>query len=163
MTVGQYLTVVKAASRAPHARRSAVQVDVPPAERERLAAAHTGHGQQEPQRVQLAALGRPAQERGELAGVPPPLRSNGLTGSMGRVGACGDNAAMESFFALPQKNVLDRQRWSDRQQLRLAIITWIERTHRRNDSADSAASRPSNTRQSTRPHMPPEPPSPRVN
>jgi putative transposase len=39
---------------------------------------------------------------------------------------------MESFFALLQKNVLDRQRWSTREQLRLAIITWIERTcHRR--------------------------------
>lgn len=35
------------------------------------------------------------------------LRDNGLAGSMGRVGACGDNAAMESFFALLQKNVLD--------------------------------------------------------
>jgi putative transposase len=59
------------------------------------------------------------------------LRSSGLTGSMGRVGACGDNAAMESFFALLQKNVLDRQRWSAREQLRLAIITWIERTYHR--------------------------------
>ena len=60
------------------------------------------------------------------------LKDHGLTGSMGRVGACGDNAAMESFFALLQKNVLDRQRWSTREQLRLAIITWIERTcHRR--------------------------------
>jgi len=59
------------------------------------------------------------------------LRSNGLTGSMGRVGACGDNAAMESFFALLQKNVLDRQRWSGREQLRLAIITWIEWTYHR--------------------------------
>ena len=59
------------------------------------------------------------------------LTSNGLTGSMGRVGACGDNAAMESFFALLQKNVLDRQRWSGREQLRLAIITWIERTYHR--------------------------------
>jgi putative transposase len=59
------------------------------------------------------------------------LRSNGLAGSMGRVGACGDNAAMESFFALLQKNVLDRQRWSTRDQLRLAIITWIERTYHR--------------------------------
>jgi putative transposase len=29
---------------------------------------------------------------------------------MGRVGACGDNATMEWFFALLQKNVLDRQR-----------------------------------------------------
>jgi putative transposase len=28
----------------------------------------------------------------------------------GRAGACGDNAAMESFFALLQKNVLDRHR-----------------------------------------------------
>jgi transposase InsO family protein len=28
------------------------------------------------------------------------LRGHGLTGSTGRVGACGDNAAMESFFSL---------------------------------------------------------------
>jgi len=59
------------------------------------------------------------------------LRSSGLTGSMGRAGACADNAAMESFFALLQKNVLDRQRWDTREQLRLAIITWIERTYHR--------------------------------
>jgi len=59
------------------------------------------------------------------------LRNNGLVGSMGRVGACGDNAAMESFFALLQNNVLDRQRWATRDQLRLAIITWIERTYHR--------------------------------
>jgi putative transposase len=59
------------------------------------------------------------------------LRDHGLTGSMGRVGACADNAAMESFFALLQKNVLDRQRWSTREDLRLAIITWIERTYHR--------------------------------
>jgi putative transposase len=59
------------------------------------------------------------------------LRSHSLTGSMGRAGACGDNAAMESFFALLQKNVLGRQRWITREQLRLAIITWIERTYHR--------------------------------
>ncbi|WP_144599657.1 IS3 family transposase [Arthrobacter sp. AG367] len=59
------------------------------------------------------------------------LRHHGLTGSMGRVGACADNAAMESFFSLLQKNVLDRQRWTTRQQLRLAITTWIERTYHR--------------------------------
>ncbi len=59
------------------------------------------------------------------------LATNGLVGSMGRVGACGDNAAMESFFALLQKNVLDRQRWATREELRLAIITWIERTYHR--------------------------------
>ncbi len=59
------------------------------------------------------------------------LRRNRLTGSMGRIGACGDNAAMESFFALLQHNVLNRQRWTSREQLRLAIITWIERTYHR--------------------------------
>ncbi len=59
------------------------------------------------------------------------IEDAGLRGSMGRVGACGDNAAMESFFALLQKNVLDRQRWATRQQLRLAIVTWIERTYHR--------------------------------
>ena len=50
---------------------------------------------------------------------------------MGRVGAAGDNAAMESFFALLQKNVLNRQRWRTRAELRLAIVTWIERTYHR--------------------------------
>lgn len=59
------------------------------------------------------------------------LRNNGLVGSMGRVGACQDNAAMESFFALLQKNVLDRQRWQTREQLRLAVVLWIERTYHR--------------------------------
>lgn len=59
------------------------------------------------------------------------LRHHGLTGSMGRVGACADNAAMESFFSLLQKNILDRQRWLTRQELRLAITTWIERTYHR--------------------------------
>lgn len=50
---------------------------------------------------------------------------------MGRIGAAGDNAAMESFFALLQNNVLDRRRWSSREDLRLAIITWNERTYSR--------------------------------
>lgn len=59
------------------------------------------------------------------------LSRNGLQGSMGRVGACGDNAAMESFFALLQRNVLDRRRWATRAELRLAIVTWIERTYHR--------------------------------
>jgi putative transposase len=55
------------------------------------------------------------------------LRRHGLHGPMGRVGACADNAAMESFFSLLQRNVLNRRRWQTRKQLRLAIITWIER------------------------------------
>ena len=59
------------------------------------------------------------------------LARHGLTGSMGRVGAAGDNAAMESFFALLQNNVLDRHTWSTREELRIAIVTWIERTYHR--------------------------------
>jgi transposase InsO family protein len=50
---------------------------------------------------------------------------------MGRVGACADNAAMEPFFALLQNNVLDRQRWATRADLRLAIVTWIEKAFHR--------------------------------
>jgi putative transposase len=54
-----------------------------------------------------------------------------MLGSMGQVGSAGDNAAMESFFSLLQKNVLNRQTWDTREQLRIAIITWIERTYHR--------------------------------
>lgn len=59
------------------------------------------------------------------------LTRHGMAGSMGRVGAAGDNAAMESFFALLQKNVLDRRSWCSREELRIAIVTWIERTYHR--------------------------------
>ena len=48
-----------------------------------------------------------------------------------RVGVAGDNAAMESFFALLQKNVLNRTAGRTRGELRTAIITWIERTYHR--------------------------------
>ncbi len=60
-----------------------------------------------------------------------------MVGSMGRVGAAGDNAAMESFFALLQKNVLNRQRWTTREELRIAIVTWIERTYHRRRGQDA--------------------------
>ena len=59
------------------------------------------------------------------------LSRHDMVGSMGRVGAAGDNAAMESFFSLLQKNVLDRRRWNTREELRIAIVTWIERTYHR--------------------------------
>ncbi|WP_431310274.1 IS3 family transposase [Luteimicrobium album] len=59
------------------------------------------------------------------------MRRHDLVGSMGQVASAGDNAAMESFFALLQKNVLDRRRWATRHDLRIAIITWIERTYHR--------------------------------
>lgn len=59
------------------------------------------------------------------------LKRHGLKGSMGQVGACADNAAMESFFSLLQKNVLDRKWWLTRQELRLAIVHWIEAKYHR--------------------------------
>lgn len=59
------------------------------------------------------------------------LSRAGLTGSMGRVGAPVDDDGMESFFSLLQKDVLDQRSWATRQQLRLAIVTWIEATYHR--------------------------------
>jgi len=59
------------------------------------------------------------------------LKNNGIKGSMGRVGAAGDNAAMESFFSLLQKNVLNIKRWETREELRLAIVVWIETKYNR--------------------------------
>ena len=59
------------------------------------------------------------------------LNRQSMVGSMGRVGAAGDNAAMESFFSLLQKNVLDRRVWDTREDLRIAVVSWIERTYHR--------------------------------
>jgi len=50
---------------------------------------------------------------------------------MGQAYTCADNAAIESFFSLLQKNVLDQRSWPVRTQLRLGIIGWIERTYNR--------------------------------
>jgi transposase InsO family protein len=57
------------------------------------------------------------------------LRRNGLVGSTGRVGACGDNAAMEYFFALLQKNVPDRQRWAGHPRGATPGDRDVDRTH----------------------------------
>ena len=59
------------------------------------------------------------------------LAQHQMAGSIGRVGAAGDNAAMESFIGLLQNNVLNRRSWANRDQLRIAIVTWIERTYHR--------------------------------
>lgn len=50
---------------------------------------------------------------------------------MGRVASAGDNAAMESWNALLQKNVLNRRRWDTRDDLHDAIVFWIEHTYNR--------------------------------
>ena len=107
-------------------------------------------------RIAVAALENAVARRGDVAGcvlqrpVEPGQSRSGkfvralhrhhMVGSMGRVGAAGDNAAMESFFSLLQKNVLDRRTWATREDLRIAIVTWIERTyHRRRRQATQAA------------------------
>src|SRR5215212_3765936 len=58
---------------------------------------------------------------------PGPLRHGRLHGPC----RAADNAAMESFFGLLQNNVLDGRGWDTREQLRIAIVTWIERTYHR--------------------------------
>ncbi|MBM7509628.1 transposase InsO family protein [Nocardioides salarius] len=97
-------------------------------------------------RLAVAALNNAVARRGDVAGCVVhsdrgsqfrsrkfvhALNRHAMVGSMGRVGAAGDNAAMESFFALLQKNVLDRRSWATREELRIAIVTWIERTYHR--------------------------------
>lgn len=63
--------------------------------------------------------------------VQKQLKQHKLKGSMGQVASAADNASMESFFSLLQKNVLDRQTWTTRTELRTAIIHWIEATYHR--------------------------------
>ena len=97
-------------------------------------------------RLAVQALENAALMRGDVAGcvmhsdrgsqcrsrkMTRALARHRMVGSMGRVGSSGDNAAMESFFALMQKNLLDRRTWTTREQLRIAIVTWIERTYHR--------------------------------
>jgi putative transposase len=92
------------------------------------------------------------------------IKNNGLVGSMGRVGACGDNAAMESFFALLQKNVLDRQRWATREEYGWRSSPGSNApTTADGGNADSDASPRSSTRHSTSPLPRPDDPTRRVN
>ncbi len=48
-----------------------------------------------------------------------------------KLDVAGDNAAMESFFSLLQKNVLDTRAWSTRAELRAAITAWTETDYHR--------------------------------
>jgi transposase InsO family protein len=97
-------------------------------------------------RLAVAAINNAAARRGDVAGcifhtdrgsqfrsrkVHRALTRHHMVGSMGQVGSAGDKAAMESFFALLQKNVLNTKRWDTREELRIAIVTWIERTYHR--------------------------------
>ncbi len=63
-----------------------------------------------------------------------------------RVASAGDNAAMESWHALLQKNVLDRRRWRTRAQLHDAVVFWIEHTYNRQPPPARSASYPGRVR-----------------
>jgi transposase InsO family protein len=103
-------------------------------------------------RIAVNALNNAVVRRGDVAGcilhtdrgsqfrarkLQHALNRHHMVGSMGRVGAAGDNAAMESFFSLLQKNVLNRKLWATRDELRIAIVTWIERTYHRRRRQDT--------------------------
>ncbi len=103
-------------------------------------------------RLAVTALNNAVARRGDVAGCVVhtdrgsqfrsrkfvrALARHRMVGSMGRVGAAGDNAAMESFFSLLQKNVLNRGAWATRQDLRIAIVTWTERTYHRRRRQDA--------------------------
>ena len=102
-------------------------------------------------RLAVAALSSAVARRGAVTGcvlhsdrgsqfrskkMQKAITRHGMLGSMGRVGAAGDNAAMESFFSLLQNNVLDRRSWASRDELRTAIVHWIERTYHRRRRQD---------------------------
>ncbi len=98
-------------------------------------------------RLVVAAIEVAVARRGEVAGcilhadrgsqfrartAHRALARHRMVGSMGQVASAADNAAMESSLALLQKNVLNRRRsWATRQELRIEIVTWIERTYHR--------------------------------
>jgi len=103
-------------------------------------------------KLALDALENAVARRGEVAGcivhadrgsqfrsrrMAAALNRHGMVGSMGRVASAGDNAAMESFWSLLQKNVLNQRAWVSRQQLRLAIVVWIERKYHRQRPQDA--------------------------
>ena len=54
------------------------------------------------------------------------LADNGLVPSMSRKGNCWDNAVAESFFATIKNELVYRQRWSSRAELRAAVFEYIE-------------------------------------
>ena len=55
------------------------------------------------------------------------LAKHGLRCSMSRKGNCWDNAVVESFFGAPRNEMIYRDTWRTRAQMRTAIFEYIER------------------------------------
>jgi len=94
-----------------------------------VSALRTTVARRRPRRVVVVHSDRGSQFRSRA--FRAVLKAAGLNGSMGRVAAAGDNAAMESFFSLLQKNVFDRRRWRTRDELISETVVWIEHTYNR--------------------------------
>jgi putative transposase len=58
-------------------------------------------------------------------------KASGLVPSMGGVGACFDNAMIESFWSRMQVELLNRRRWRTRIELANAIFEYLEVFHNR--------------------------------
>ena len=54
------------------------------------------------------------------------IRTKHLVGSMGTIGACYDNAPMESFWGSMQIELLNRKKWRTKIELSIPIAEWIE-------------------------------------
>ena len=52
-------------------------------------------------------------------------RANRIWQSMGRTGVCWDNAAAESFFATIKRELINRRRWDNQQELHHEVFEWI--------------------------------------
>ncbi len=54
------------------------------------------------------------------------LKAFGIVQSMCRKGDCWDNSVAESFFATIKRELIDRQSWVSKQQVKEAIEEWID-------------------------------------
>ncbi len=54
------------------------------------------------------------------------LSQHGMQCSMSRKGDCLDNAAVESFFATLEKELINRSDWATRREAQAALFWWIE-------------------------------------
>lgn len=93
------------------------------------AALRAAIARRQPTRVVIVHSDRGSQYRSRV--FRAALKAAKLKGSMGRVASAGDNAAMESFNSLLQKNVLNRKTWETRDELHNEIVHWIEHTYNR--------------------------------
>ena len=60
---------------------------------------------------------------------------------------------MESFHSVLENNVLDTKKWETRKELRMAIVTWIERTYHRRRKCVLGKNAPSNVKPRFKPLM----------